>query len=180
MYVIDMSCIQSNMTHHDTGSSIKPHVKSSTEPKLESLRENKELIVLQEAMEKITKIAAETTFDNSNDSIENSDDNDEDDEHHLSSHHQYLHHEHSSVPPTTPILSPHPTSVTSIDMHPLTSDSPEIHPVSKSPSLTESTDNGLLGWIANNGFLNRVAEKAKNSVDTMITTLDPGMKEYLC
>lgn len=48
---------------------------------------------------------------------------------------------------------------------------------SRSPS---PKGEGFLNWIAGNGFLNRVAEKAKNSVDTMITTLDPGMKAYLC
>lgn len=29
------------------------------------------------------------------------------------------------------------------------------------------------------GVLSKVAEKAKNSVDTIITTLDPQMSEYL-
>lgn len=48
---------------------------------------------------------------------------------------------------------------------------------SRSPS---PKGEGFLNWIAGNGFLNRVAEKAKYSVDTMITTLDPGMKAYLC
>ncbi|UYV67248.1 PRRC1 [Cordylochernes scorpioides] len=38
---------------------------------------------------------------------------------------------------------------------------------------------GVWGWIKSNEFLHKVAEKAKNSVDTMITTLDPGMKEHL-
>lgn len=38
---------------------------------------------------------------------------------------------------------------------------------------------GLLDWLNPNGFLSRVAEIANNSVDSMITTLDPGMKEYL-
>lgn len=42
---------------------------------------------------------------------------------------------------------------------------------------------GLLTWmkgaVSTGGILQRVAEKAKNSVDSMITTLDPQMKEYL-
>ncbi|XP_047996513.1 protein PRRC1-like [Leguminivora glycinivorella] len=42
---------------------------------------------------------------------------------------------------------------------------------------------GLFTWVkgavASGGILQRVAEKAKNSVDSMITTLDPQMKEYL-
>lgn len=42
---------------------------------------------------------------------------------------------------------------------------------------------GILTWmkgaVASGGILQRVAEKAKSSVDSMITTLDPQMKEYL-
>lgn len=50
---------------------------------------------------------------------------------------------------------------------------------------TSPSDNrgGLFGWIkdtvSGSDFLTKVAEKAKNSVDTMITTLDPQMKDYL-
>lgn len=43
---------------------------------------------------------------------------------------------------------------------------------------------GLIGWmkgaVSSGGILSRVAEKAKNSVDSMITTLDPQMREYIC
>ncbi|KAF2884239.1 hypothetical protein ILUMI_21931 [Ignelater luminosus] len=42
---------------------------------------------------------------------------------------------------------------------------------------------GFIGWmkgaVATGGILSRVAEKAKNSVDSMITTLDPQMREYI-
>lgn len=42
---------------------------------------------------------------------------------------------------------------------------------------------GILTWmkgaVSSGGILQRVAEKAKSSVDSMITTLDPQMKEYL-
>uniref|UniRef100_A0A2L2Y9F8 Protein PRRC1 n=1 Tax=Parasteatoda tepidariorum TaxID=114398 RepID=A0A2L2Y9F8_PARTP len=38
---------------------------------------------------------------------------------------------------------------------------------------------GMWGWIKGNQLLNRVAEKAKSSVDSVITTLDPGMKEII-
>lgn len=39
---------------------------------------------------------------------------------------------------------------------------------------------GFLLWFSGNDFFSKVAEKAKNSMDSMITTLDPQMKEYLC
>lgn len=39
---------------------------------------------------------------------------------------------------------------------------------------------GLFGWLSDNEFLSRMAEKAISSVDSVITTLDPGMKEVLC
>uniref|UniRef100_A0A6M2DKF4 Protein prrc1-like isoform x1 polistes canadensis n=1 Tax=Xenopsylla cheopis TaxID=163159 RepID=A0A6M2DKF4_XENCH len=42
---------------------------------------------------------------------------------------------------------------------------------------------GFMGWVkgavSSGGILHRVAEKAKNSVDTMITTLDPQMREFI-
>lgn len=73
--------------------------------------------------------------------------------------------------------------------------SPEDSQASQSPeSLPDSTSeidklgdimpgSGLLTWmkgaVSTGGILQRVAEKAKSSVDSMITTLDPQMKEYL-
>lgn len=43
---------------------------------------------------------------------------------------------------------------------------------------------GFIGWmkgaVASGGILSKVAEKAKNSVDSMITTLDPQMREFIC
>lgn len=54
------------------------------------------------------------------------------------------------------------------------------HGLLPSPSSsTSSGNNGMWGWFKGNEFLNKVAEKAKNSVDSMITTLDPGMKEFI-
>ncbi|KAF8791886.1 Protein PRRC1 like protein [Argiope bruennichi] len=42
-----------------------------------------------------------------------------------------------------------------------------------------SGEGGVWGWIKGTQFLNKVAEKAKSSVDSVITTLDPGMKEII-
>ncbi|XP_047030794.1 protein PRRC1-like [Helicoverpa zea] len=73
--------------------------------------------------------------------------------------------------------------------------SPEDSQATQSPdSLPDSTPeidklgdimpgSGLFTWmkgaVSTGGILQRVAEKAKSSVDSMITTLDPQMKEYL-
>ncbi|EFA07067.2 protein PRRC1-A [Tribolium castaneum] len=42
---------------------------------------------------------------------------------------------------------------------------------------------GLIGWmkdaVSSGGILSKVAEKAKNSVDSLITTLDPQMSEFI-
>lgn len=42
---------------------------------------------------------------------------------------------------------------------------------------------GILGWmkgaVASGGLLSKMAEKAKSSVDSMITTLDPQMREFI-
>lgn len=73
--------------------------------------------------------------------------------------------------------------------------SPEDSQNTQSPdSLSDSTPemekigdilpgSGLFTWmkgaVATGGILHRVAEKAKSSVDSVITTLDPQMKEYL-
>lgn len=52
-------------------------------------------------------------------------------------------------------------------------------------ALSPITQGGsaLFGWmkgaVSSNGILQKVAEKAKSSVDTIVTTLDPQMKEYI-
>lgn len=47
-----------------------------------------------------------------------------------------------------------------------------------------SKGSGLFGWMKEampgKAILAKVAEKARSSVDTMITTLDPQMKEFIC
>lgn len=52
------------------------------------------------------------------------------------------------------------------------------------PVATPAEGGGLMGWMkgamSGGGILSKVAEKAKHSVDSMITTLDPQMKEYIC
>jgi len=38
---------------------------------------------------------------------------------------------------------------------------------------------GLFGWFSGNKMISKVVEKTKSSVESMITTLDPGMKEVI-
>ncbi|XP_058448540.1 protein PRRC1-like [Malaya genurostris] len=60
-----------------------------------------------------------------------------------------------------------------------------LHPEPLAEALSPITQSGsaLFGWmkgaVSQNGILQKVAEKAKSSVDTIVTTLDPQMKEYI-
>lgn len=49
---------------------------------------------------------------------------------------------------------------------------------SHSPHSATKSD-GIFGWFSGSGIVNKVLEKTKSSVETMITTLDPGMKEVI-
>ncbi|RWS12628.1 Protein PRRC1-like protein [Dinothrombium tinctorium] len=80
--------------------------------------------------------------------------------------------EKTGVQVSTPIHIPKPTNV-SYEMQDVNLSQPS------SMSPTKADNAGFLGWLSSNQFLNQVAKKARNSVDTMITTLDPGMKEFL-
>ncbi len=56
-----------------------------------------------------------------------------------------------------------------------------LNEMSSSPkSRSDSMGSTFLDWFTNSEFISKVAEKAKNSMDTMITTLDPGMKQIIC
>lgn len=60
-------------------------------------------------------------------------------------------------------------------------DAIESTPISNTEDNANTSGSGsgrLLSWVK--GAVGRVAEKAKNSVDSMITTLDPQMREFLC
>lgn len=45
--------------------------------------------------------------------------------------------------------------------------------------VTLSDELNIFDWFRTTDIINQIAEKAKNSVDSVITVLDPGMKEYL-
>nr|CAD7456854.1 unnamed protein product [Timema tahoe] len=103
----------------------------------------------------------------------------------------------STEPTVNPVTTNAPTA-TSHSFHPTTF-SPVIPaskgmdslspttPVPLDPATSSAGDagGGLLGWMkgavgTSGGLLSKVAERAKNSVDSMITTLDPQMREFLC
>ena len=42
-----------------------------------------------------------------------------------------------------------------------------------------ATELDIFDWFRNTDIINQIAERTKNTVDSVITTLDPGMKEYL-
>lgn len=52
------------------------------------------------------------------------------------------------------------------------------------PTQQAEPGGGLLGWVrgavSGGGLISKVVEKTKSSVDSMITTLDPQMREYIC
>lgn len=99
----------------------------------------------------------------------------------------------SSIPTTENVPS---TAATKNDKQSSTTFSaaiPSSEPVKNKLESQDSSDNsysnslmpgsGFMGWVkgavSTGGILHRVAEKAKNSVDTMITTLDPQMREFI-
>jgi hypothetical protein len=47
------------------------------------------------------------------------------------------------------------------------------------PADVQSQQSGLFSWISGNKMLSKMVEKTKSSMETMITTLDPGMKEII-
>lgn len=58
-------------------------------------------------------------------------------------------------------------------------------PLHRPPNQDEGqSGGGLIGWmkeaVGSGGILSKVAERAKNSVDSLITTLDPQMSEFIC
>ncbi|KAJ9573833.1 hypothetical protein L9F63_008785, partial [Diploptera punctata] len=98
-----------------------------------------------------------------------------------------------SVTVTQPVTAPSLVQAPSHAFHPTTF-SPVIPPNKGidvaavpmqeiAPPVEGGGGGGLLGWVkgavGSGGLLSKVAEKAKNSVDSMITTLDPQMREFL-
>lgn len=93
----------------------------------------------------------------------------------------------SFVPPVT-MTDSSSTASSSLAFHP-TMFNPVIPAEKGMPTSSPSADSaveatpsdsgsGLLGWVRGyNGLLTKVAEKAKSSVDTVITTLDPQMRD---
>lgn len=49
----------------------------------------------------------------------------------------------------------------------------------ESPTDQNNQRGGLFSWIGGSNLVNKVVEKTKSSMESMITTLDPGMKEVI-
>lgn len=60
--------------------------------------------------------------------------------------------------------------------------SPSVNTTTTTTTVSSSNSGGLFNWVKDTVGTNisRVAEKAKSSVDSMITTLDPQMRDFLC
>ncbi|KAL4227403.1 Protein prrc1 [Mactra antiquata] len=79
-------------------------------------------------------------------------------------------------PVTTTSISPPGPQVTPYEASSLISVPAEME---IEPSDMQPQQSGLFGWISNNKMLSKVVEKTKSSMESMITTLDPGMKEVI-
>ncbi|XP_061164298.1 protein PRRC1-like [Saccostrea echinata] len=51
--------------------------------------------------------------------------------------------------------------------------------IPESPTSPNNQRGGLFSWIGGSNLVNKVVEKTKSSMESMITTLDPGMKEVI-
>ncbi|CAJ0572364.1 unnamed protein product, partial [Mesorhabditis spiculigera] len=65
-----------------------------------------------------------------------------------------------------------------------TAEAPKAQPVkSDTAQPTEGSGEGMFDWLTKqmheNTFLSKVAEKAKVGMETVLTTLDPGMKDFM-
>ncbi|KAK3790337.1 hypothetical protein RRG08_062570 [Elysia crispata] len=47
------------------------------------------------------------------------------------------------------------------------------------PVSSVSSSQSIFGWLAGNSLVNKVVEKTKSSMESVITTLDPGMREII-
>ncbi|GBP90163.1 Protein PRRC1 [Eumeta japonica] len=80
--------------------------------------------------------------------------------------------------PTLPIRSPEDSQTTTQSPVSLPESTPEMERIGD-PMPGSGIITWVKGAVASGGIFHRVAEKARSSVDSMITTLDPQMKEYL-
>lgn len=88
-----------------------------------------------------------------------------------------------SLLPASPVPPP-------VSVQQMTPPGPQVTPYEASSAIDilemevdadnmQTQHGGLLSWISGNKMLSKVMEKTKSSMETMITTLDPGMKEVI-
>lgn len=85
-------------------------------------------------------------------------------------------HQHASIKPLLDVESKGDVVVNIAPGIETKLDSPQKSIVTK---VKLSDELNIFDWIRTKDIINQLTEKAKSSVDSVITTLDPGMKEYL-
>lgn len=76
----------------------------------------------------------------------------------------------TSISPPAPIETPHEAS----SQIPIPAEM-----VPESPKSPSDQGGGLFSWIGGSNLVHKVVEKTKSSMESMITTLDPGMREVI-
>ncbi|XP_052793904.1 protein PRRC1-A-like isoform X2 [Mya arenaria] len=98
-----------------------------------------------------------------------------------------------NITPTGPMVPTQATATITTTHQQITPPMPQQSPFEVSSSITvpemeveegssvgsSAGSGGLFGWISGNRVLSKVVEKTKSSMESMITTLDPGMKEII-
>ncbi|XP_060589420.1 protein PRRC1-A-like [Ruditapes philippinarum] len=86
----------------------------------------------------------------------------------------------SVSPPTSPPVSVQQVTPPGPQMSPYEASSAiDVPEMEVDPADIQSPQSGLFSWISGNKMLSKMVEKTKSSMETMITTLDPGMKEII-
>lgn len=76
--------------------------------------------------------------------------------------------------------SPNSSDFQKLSLHP----EPALKALTPLTQLATTTSTSLFGWVkgaadVSGGLLQKIGEKAMSSMDTLVTTLDPQMKEYI-
>lgn len=81
---------------------------------------------------------------------------------------------------TTPPSSPNTSDFKKLTLNP----DPVVNALAPLTQLATNSGSALFGWMnkaadVSGGLLQKIGEKAMNSMDTLVTTLDPQMKDFI-